>query len=349
MKLIRNIVLSAAAASMANAAAQRLPAIDPNDYSEEQMQAASEFEAARNRPVSGPFLLMMHSPAVMSRARAFGDYLRYNSAIGNTLSELVILITAREWTQDYEWYAHYPIALEVGIDQGIADAIAEGRRPPGMSEDEEIGLRFFHRTSPQSPRQRGDFPARAGAVRKQGSHRSDGHQRLLHVSGHANEHGAVAGARKCGETAALPRLVVANRQVRHQAVVAKSRLGFLVHRIGFVFAKQQIRGDPPVCQGAFRANAGKARNHHQIRIGFSKVVAQLGDIRKFCRGQRVDAGIALHITQVRLVNVETEQTQMPCRAFPAPLNFSFGEFLLPYGIEVADIGALEMPANLDDW
>ncbi len=142
MKLIRNIVLSAAAASMANAAAQRLPAIDPNDYSEEQMQAASEFEAARNRPVSGPFLLMMHSPAVMSRARAFGDYLRYNSAIGNTLSELVILITAREWTQDYEWYAHYPIALEVGIDQGIADAIAEGRRPPGMSEDEEIVYDF---------------------------------------------------------------------------------------------------------------------------------------------------------------------------------------------------------------
>ena len=78
----------------------------------------------------------------MSRARAFGDYLRYNSAIGNTLSELVILITAREWTQDYEWYAHYPIALEVGIDREIADAIAEGRRPAGMSEDEEIVYDF---------------------------------------------------------------------------------------------------------------------------------------------------------------------------------------------------------------
>ena len=125
-----------------NLAAQRLQAIDPDDYSEEQMQAAADFEAARNRAVSGPFELMMHSPAVMSRARAFGDYLRFNSAIGNTLSELVILITAREWTQDYEWYAHYPIALEVGIDQEIADAIAEGRRPAGMSEDEEIVYDF---------------------------------------------------------------------------------------------------------------------------------------------------------------------------------------------------------------
>ena len=142
MKITDAFFLLAVAACIPHLAAQRLPAIDPDDYSEEQMQAAADFEAARNRPVSGPFILMMHSPAVMSRARAFGDYLRYNSAIGNTLSELVILITAREWTQDYEWYAHYPIALEVGIDREIADAIAQGRRPAGMSEDEEIVYDF---------------------------------------------------------------------------------------------------------------------------------------------------------------------------------------------------------------
>ena len=142
MKITNAVFLLAVLAQMPHLAAQRLPAIDPDDYSEEQMQAAADFEAARNRAVSGPFELMMHSPAVMSRARAFGDYLRFNSAIGNTLSELVILITAREWTQDYEWYAHYPIALEVGIDQEIADAIAEGRRPAGMSEDEEIVYDF---------------------------------------------------------------------------------------------------------------------------------------------------------------------------------------------------------------
>ena len=142
MKITNAVFLLAVLAYIPQLDAQRLPAIDPDDYSEEQMQAAADFEAARNRPVSGPFILMMHSPAVMSRARAFGDYLRYNSAIGNTLSELAILITAREWTQDYEWYAHYPIALEVGIDREIADAIAEGRRPAGMSEDEEIVYDF---------------------------------------------------------------------------------------------------------------------------------------------------------------------------------------------------------------
>ena len=138
MKCERIFLFLLVASLMSNLNAQRIPTIDPEDYSEEQAEAAREFEAARNRPVSGPFALMMHSPAVMSRARAFGDYLRFNSAIGNTLSELVILITAREWSQDYEWYVHYPIAIEMGIDREIADAIAEGRRPRGMSEDEEI-------------------------------------------------------------------------------------------------------------------------------------------------------------------------------------------------------------------
>ncbi len=116
----------------------RLPTIPPAQYSPEQKQAAAEFEAARKVPVFGPFEPLMYSPAVMSQARAMGDYLRYKSAIGNTLSELAILLTAREWTQDFEWSVHYPIALKAGIRQDIADAIAEGRRPATLNADEEI-------------------------------------------------------------------------------------------------------------------------------------------------------------------------------------------------------------------
>src|SRR5450631_3097941 len=106
----------------------RLPTIPPAEYSTEQKQAATDFEAARKVPVFGPFEPLMHSPQLMSRARATGEYLRFESAIGNTLSELTILITAREWTQDYEWAVHYPIALKAGIRKEVADDIAVGRR-----------------------------------------------------------------------------------------------------------------------------------------------------------------------------------------------------------------------------
>jgi 4-carboxymuconolactone decarboxylase len=134
-------ILSVIAAVAAQAQA-RFPTIPPAQYTEEQKQAAAEFEAARKVPVFGPFEPLMYSPQVMSTARAMGDYLRYRSAIGNTLSELVILITAREWTQDYEWSLHYPIALKAGIRKEVADAIAAGRRPTAMSPDEATVFDF---------------------------------------------------------------------------------------------------------------------------------------------------------------------------------------------------------------
>jgi 4-carboxymuconolactone decarboxylase len=123
-------------------AQERLPTVAPDRYTDEQKKAAEEFQTARKAPVFGPFEPLMYSPQLMNRARAMGDYLRYGSAIGNTLSELVILITAREWSQDYEWHVHYPIALKSGIRQETADAIADGRRPTGMNEDEEIVYDF---------------------------------------------------------------------------------------------------------------------------------------------------------------------------------------------------------------
>jgi 4-carboxymuconolactone decarboxylase len=140
-------MLAAFAMSRATAQApswfsERLPTVPPAQYSEEQKRAADAFMAARKQPVFGPFEPLMHSPEVMSEARAMGDYLRYHSAIGNTLSELVILVTARQWSQDYEWHVHAPIALKAGIRQATIDAIAEGHRPEGLTEDEAIVYEF---------------------------------------------------------------------------------------------------------------------------------------------------------------------------------------------------------------
>src|SRR5262249_42980970 len=52
-------------------------------------------------------------------------------------------IMAREWTSDYEWYVHHPLALEAGLKPEIAQAVFEGRRPQGMAEDEEILYDFM--------------------------------------------------------------------------------------------------------------------------------------------------------------------------------------------------------------
>lgn len=120
----------------------RLPDIPPEQYTVEQQKAAQEFEIARKKAPWGPFAMLMYSPQLMNNARAMGDYLRYNSVFDSRLSEFAILITAREWSQDYEWYVHYPIAIKAGLKPEIAQALKEGRRPEGMSEDETIVYEF---------------------------------------------------------------------------------------------------------------------------------------------------------------------------------------------------------------
>lgn len=123
-------------------AQERFPPVPPEKYDDAQKKAAEDFLAARKRAVYGPFARLMHSPEVMTVARQMGDHLRFKSGVGTTLSELVILVTAREWSQDYEWDVHAPIALKEGIKAEIVEAIRDGRRPTGMSDDEEICYDF---------------------------------------------------------------------------------------------------------------------------------------------------------------------------------------------------------------
>jgi 4-carboxymuconolactone decarboxylase len=126
----------------AASAQDRMPPISPEKYDAAQKKAAEEFQAARKGPVFGPFSVLIRSPELMTANRTMGDYLRLKPSIGTKLSELIIIVTAREWTQDYEWYLHAPIALKQGITQEIIDAIADGRRPSGMSVDQEICYDF---------------------------------------------------------------------------------------------------------------------------------------------------------------------------------------------------------------
>jgi len=128
---------------------ERMLPIQPDKWTAEQQQAAEEFQAGRGHAVSGPFAVMLRSPEVMLRAKAMGDYLRFRNVLPKRVSEMVILITAREWTQQYEWSYHYGFALEAGLAKPIIEAIAEGRRPDAMAEDEAAAYDFsieLHRT-----------------------------------------------------------------------------------------------------------------------------------------------------------------------------------------------------------
>src|ERR1700682_6220854 len=90
----------------------RLPPIPAEKMTADQRKADEEFAARRGPGALGPFAVMLRSPEVMLRAKAMGDYLRFRNVLPKRVSEMLILMAAREWTQQYEWAYHYPIALK---------------------------------------------------------------------------------------------------------------------------------------------------------------------------------------------------------------------------------------------
>jgi 4-carboxymuconolactone decarboxylase len=118
-------------------AQERMGAVPADKMTPAQKQAVADHTAARGQ-LTGPWQVLVRSPELMGRVRGLSDYVRFNSALPPRLSEFVILITAREWSQAYEWNAHQPLAVKGGLNPEIAKAIADGRRPTGMAEDEEV-------------------------------------------------------------------------------------------------------------------------------------------------------------------------------------------------------------------
>ena len=128
----------------------RMPPMTPAQMTPAQKAAAEQFEKERGMPIGGPFVPLSRSPDVLQMATHIGKYLRTQSPVPTRLSELATLITARRWSQNFEWYAHEGIARHAGLGEGVIKAIAEGRHPDsvadGMADDEATVYAFCTET-----------------------------------------------------------------------------------------------------------------------------------------------------------------------------------------------------------
>lgn len=118
---------------------QRLKPVAPEAYTPAQKACADDFQKVRKTGFSGgPWGVFIHSPELMTHAQRMGDYLRFRCPLSGKLSELAILLVAREWSQDYEFGVHWKHARERGVAQSAIDAIRNGRRPEQLAADEQI-------------------------------------------------------------------------------------------------------------------------------------------------------------------------------------------------------------------
>jgi 4-carboxymuconolactone decarboxylase len=108
----------------------------------EQKKLVDSILAGPRTSLDGPFNSLLRSPEMGDLAQKFGAQVRFHSSIPPRLNEFAILITARQWSAQYEWLAHRKLAIAAGLSPAIADAVAAGKRPASMQPDEEVVYNF---------------------------------------------------------------------------------------------------------------------------------------------------------------------------------------------------------------
>jgi 4-carboxymuconolactone decarboxylase len=115
---------------------ERFPALTAETMSEDQRRVAAAIVSGPRKGLRGPFKALLASPELADRVQRVGAYIRFESALPARLNELAILLVARKWTAQFEFYAHAELARAAGLDPAIIAAIAVGKRPPSLAADE---------------------------------------------------------------------------------------------------------------------------------------------------------------------------------------------------------------------
>ncbi len=114
----------------------RFKPLSPAEMTDAQHNAYDAIVSGPRGGARGPFNALLRSPDLADRVQRVGEYVRFKSSLPAHLNELAILVVARYWTAQYEWYAHRELALKAGLDARIADELGQGKRPSNMKDDE---------------------------------------------------------------------------------------------------------------------------------------------------------------------------------------------------------------------
>ncbi len=142
MRPVAPILILAAIAAAQSPAPQfalrgdRFKPLNYEEMTQEQKALIDHLLAGQRGAVTGPFNVLLRSPEMGDLAQKFGEQMRFHSSIPRKLNEFTILITARFWTSQYEWYVHRRDALKYGLETAVIETLAAGHRPSPMEPDE---------------------------------------------------------------------------------------------------------------------------------------------------------------------------------------------------------------------
>lgn len=136
------VAVLAIGASATVVAQERLGPVPTQQMTPAQKEAYDGFVSARKSDPFGFWWGYMRVPEVLLPFLEIQTYVHdvietEQSAIGEKLTHFAMLIVARHWTQQVIWDLHDEAALASGLAPEVLEALASGRRPPGMTEGEE--------------------------------------------------------------------------------------------------------------------------------------------------------------------------------------------------------------------
>jgi 4-carboxymuconolactone decarboxylase len=142
-RLVILTLLIGLATSAGVRAQERMPPIAADKMTDAQKKAVADYKALRGTDMTGPpWTVLLRVPAHVVPALQIRLHYLNGSVLGPRLTEFAILIAARRWTNNWEWNAHSTAAASAGLKSDVMAAVAEGRRPDRMAEDEALVYDF---------------------------------------------------------------------------------------------------------------------------------------------------------------------------------------------------------------
>src|SRR6267142_5424570 len=122
----------------ASAQQDRFRQLKLDDTSGDQRALAERMLKETRVGLGGPWNIMLRSPEMSVGLLSLYNYFRWKTALSQPLVELAILTTAREWSVQFEWFAHYPLAIKAGVSPAILADLRVGKRPGNMKPEEAV-------------------------------------------------------------------------------------------------------------------------------------------------------------------------------------------------------------------
>ncbi len=101
--------------------------------------------------LTGPFDAWLRTPVVGEHLERVGMALRTDTVLPADARETAVLVVARAWSADFEWWVHGMVARAEGVPEEAIDAIGHGRRPsfddPACQAAHDVAFELVQRRS----------------------------------------------------------------------------------------------------------------------------------------------------------------------------------------------------------